>query len=362
MNNCIAVPCLKDGSMDPDALDAAITKAKSEGKTPFFVSSTAGTTVLGAYDPFVEIKAVIDKHTNGGDGSIWFHVDGAWGGSVCFSKNNGFLMNGAEHADSLAWNFQKGLGVPVYCAALVVNEGATGARRSKALEKANAAAAEYIFHDHDAGERIFLPSLLSLSLSLPLPVLAGYVPSCFGAAFLLSSCWILFAVTSCFAAEWDLGVKSLQCGRRPDSLKMWLCWKRFGSNGFAARIDKAIENSKYLASQITERAAKRGAFHLVTPPTYANCCWYYVPTSLREQVAERGIESIYDQLESITVSRLPVTDCMSRCFCPSCLPSHHSRRRPARSVSGTLVTCMVVTYSRWQSRTSTSAVALCLSM
>ena len=49
MNNCIAVDCRKDGSMDPEALDAAITKAKSEGKTPFFVSSTAGTTVLGAY-------------------------------------------------------------------------------------------------------------------------------------------------------------------------------------------------------------------------------------------------------------------------------------------------------------------------
>lgn len=55
---------------------------------------------------------------------------------------------------------------------------------------------------------------------------------------------------------------------------MWLCWKRFGSNGFAARIDKAIGHSKYLASQINARAEERGAFHLVTQPTYANCCWY----------------------------------------------------------------------------------------
>ena len=39
-----------------------------------------------------------------------------------------------------------------YLARQVINEGATGARRSKALEKANAAAAEYIFHDHDAAE------------------------------------------------------------------------------------------------------------------------------------------------------------------------------------------------------------------
>lgn len=35
------------GRMEMDALKEAIVAAKKEGKTPFFVSSTAGTTVMG---------------------------------------------------------------------------------------------------------------------------------------------------------------------------------------------------------------------------------------------------------------------------------------------------------------------------
>jgi glutamate decarboxylase len=145
----------------------------------------------------------------------------------------------------MSWNFQKGLGVPVYCSAVVING------RPGILEAANSAHhSDYIFHDHPA-------------------------------------------------REWDLGAKSLQCGRRPDSLKMWLCWKRFGSDGFAKRVDKAIANSQYLASQIRARG---DAFHLVTEPVYANCCWHYVPKALRPKVAAEGIESIYHQLEDITMA------------------------------------------------------------
>ena len=39
-------------------------------QVPFFVGATAGTTVLGAFDPFTEIAAICKRH------GIWFHVDG----------------------------------------------------------------------------------------------------------------------------------------------------------------------------------------------------------------------------------------------------------------------------------------------
>ena len=107
MESCIGVPCHRDGTMDTDALDQALTQAKAAGQTPFFVSATAGTTVLGAFDPFVEIKKVVDKHSTE-EQKIWLHVDGAWGGSVCFSKQHRHLMKGAEMADSMTWNFQRG--------------------------------------------------------------------------------------------------------------------------------------------------------------------------------------------------------------------------------------------------------------
>jgi glutamate/tyrosine decarboxylase-like PLP-dependent enzyme len=59
----------KTGSMIPEELDQALTKAKAEGKTPFFVNSTAGTTVLGAFDDFERIADVCEKH------DVWMHID-----------------------------------------------------------------------------------------------------------------------------------------------------------------------------------------------------------------------------------------------------------------------------------------------
>ena len=55
--------------MIPALLEAEIERAKREGGVPFFVSATAGTTVLGAFDPFHEIADICEKH------KLWFHVD-----------------------------------------------------------------------------------------------------------------------------------------------------------------------------------------------------------------------------------------------------------------------------------------------
>lgn len=55
--------------MDPKELEKMILKTKSEGKIPFFVNATAGTTVLGAFDPFPEIADICAKY------NMWLHVD-----------------------------------------------------------------------------------------------------------------------------------------------------------------------------------------------------------------------------------------------------------------------------------------------
>lgn len=57
------------GKMIASDLDQKIEKAKAEGARPFFVSATAGTTVLGAIDPLHEVADVCEKH------KLWFHVD-----------------------------------------------------------------------------------------------------------------------------------------------------------------------------------------------------------------------------------------------------------------------------------------------
>ena len=57
------------GRMKPDKLEEMILKHKAEGRKPFFVNCTAGTTVMGAFDPLHQIADVCQKH------HLWMHVD-----------------------------------------------------------------------------------------------------------------------------------------------------------------------------------------------------------------------------------------------------------------------------------------------
>eukprot|EP01025_Chloroclados_australasicus_P039219 TRINITY_DN4049_c0_g1_i6.p1 TRINITY_DN4049_c0_g1~~TRINITY_DN4049_c0_g1_i6.p1 ORF type:complete len:495 (+),score=24.23 TRINITY_DN4049_c0_g1_i6:29-1486(+) len=113
LDNLIAVKCDERGAMIPEELDAAIEKSKANGQTPFFVGATAGTTVLGACDPFIEIADVCKKH------GLWLHVDGCWGGSAIISPKYKHLVDGMNRADSISWNFHKWLGQPTQCSAFV---------------------------------------------------------------------------------------------------------------------------------------------------------------------------------------------------------------------------------------------------
>ncbi|EHK99731.1 putative Glutamate decarboxylase 1 [Glarea lozoyensis 74030] len=87
--NVISVPVDKQGRMIPEEFEKLVLKSKDEGKTPFYLNATAGTTVLGSFDPFTELSAICKKH------NLWLHIDGSWGGPVIFSNDG---------ADSEVWD------------------------------------------------------------------------------------------------------------------------------------------------------------------------------------------------------------------------------------------------------------------
>lgn len=213
-DNVWSVPIDAQGRMIPSALETLIQKALSQNKTPLYVNATAGTTVLGSYDPFDEISAVCKKY------KLWLHIDASWGGPVIFSQKQKHKMAGAHLADSLAVNPHKMMGVPVTCSFLL------GPDLTK-FHKANTLPAGYLFHEESEGGEV-----------------------------------------------WDLADLTLQCGRRGDSLKLALSWIYYGASGFEQQIDHAFDVAAYFASEVD----KRGDFILISenPPPCLQVCFYYV--------------------------------------------------------------------------------------
>ncbi|XP_072015152.1 cysteine sulfinic acid decarboxylase-like [Amphiura filiformis] len=207
------------GKMIPAELEKAILEAKAEGDLPYFVNATAGTTVLGAYDPLEPIGDICEKY------GLWFHVDAAWGGGALVSKKYRSLMKGVERGNSVTWCPHKLMGVPLQCSAFILNGN------EDALYNAHNACAQYLFQQDK-----------------------------------------FYDVT------WDTGDKSIQCSRKVDSFKLWLMWKAKGNDGFEREMDRRFECARHMAKEIN----RRSDFLLLLEPEAPNVCFWYIPPSLRD--------------------------------------------------------------------------------
>lgn len=222
------------GRMRVDALEAAVKEARGKGETPFYVNATAGTTVLGSFDPLDEIADVCQRE------GLWMHVDGSWGAAIVFSSKERIRgkLKGIERADSIAMCPHKMMNVALTCSVLLV-------RDLRLFQKAMTLPAGYLFHGsggEEDGERR-----------------DGHVDG---------------------AAEqeeedefWDLGDLTPQCGRRGDTLKLALSWVYYGTEGFSAYVDHAFDIAAYFASSILANEK----FTLVSenPPPCLQVCFYY---------------------------------------------------------------------------------------
>ncbi|XP_071101521.1 cysteine sulfinic acid decarboxylase-like [Haliotis cracherodii] len=219
-DSLVSVETDEKGKMRVDDLENKIKVTEGEGSIPLFVMATSGTTVLGAYDDLPAIADVCEKH------GVWMHVDGAWGGGVLLTDQYKHLMAGVERSHSVAWNFHKMSGIQLQCSVLVVQEKGL-------LEKCNRGNAEYLFQQDK-----------------------NYDPT------------------------FDIGDKTIQCGRKVDAMKLWLAWKAMGDKGMADRVIRAFDNSRYLAQRLRETEG----FRLIMPEfECTNVGFWYIPPSLRGQ-------------------------------------------------------------------------------
>jgi len=166
------------GCMDMAHLETLIKEDVSKGFAPIMINCTAGTTVLGAFDQIPPAKALSKKY------GMWLHLDGAYCGSVLFSKKYKHLIKGVELLDSFSVNAHKMLGTPLSCSIIVVQD-------KNHLYDSFSNNASYLYQtDHD---------------------------------------------------EFNPGKISLQCGRRNDALKLWTLWKSVGTEGLEAIVDHQFD-------------------------------------------------------------------------------------------------------------------------
>ena len=198
----------EQGKINIDAFKNQVEDDIANGLVPFYINATAGTTVLCAFDN-VEGLAPICKKNN-----IWLHLDGAFGGSVIFSKKYNHLVKGIAQTDSFCFNAHKTLGAPLSTSILVVKD------KHDLYNSFNNDAA-YLYQTHDE--------------------------------------------------DFNLGQTSFECGRRNNALKFWTLWKAIGTNG----IGKIVEHEFQLADTARNYVKENEDYTLYSFDDSLSICFNY---------------------------------------------------------------------------------------
>jgi aromatic-L-amino-acid decarboxylase len=111
------VPCDSDLRIDMRALHDLVRSDRQAGHHPFLVVGSAGTVNTGAVDPLEDVAAFC------ADQSMWFHVDGAYGGFFQLAKSGRPRLKGIESADSITLDPHKGMFLPYGTGSLIVRDG-----------------------------------------------------------------------------------------------------------------------------------------------------------------------------------------------------------------------------------------------
>lgn len=203
-----------------DALRREIERDLDAGNLPICIAGAAGATSTGIIDPLDELADLAREY------KLWFHVDGAYGGSLAMSEKYRDRLRGIERADSVTIDPHKWMFVPFAAGAVLVRDGA------RVLRDAFDITPEYLSEERGGGEDVPFD----------------------------------------FFRYGQLGT------RRFNALKIWFALKTLGVSGYAQIIDRQIELTRYLAARIAELEE----FECLGEVETAVCCLRFVPAEMRE--------------------------------------------------------------------------------
>jgi aromatic-L-amino-acid/L-tryptophan decarboxylase len=209
LDNIRHVPSDAEFRMQPAELEALIQADLAQGKKPFCIVATAGTTSTASIDPIRPIAEIAKRY------GLWLHVDAAYAGTAAILEEHRHILDGASLADSLVVNPHKWLFTPVDISALYF-------RRPEVMRQ--------------AVSLVDVPPYLTSEGKDRAVNLSDY---------------------------------SLALGRRFRSLKLWFVLRSFGRQGIAEVLRRHLQSAQEIAAEI----AAHPDFEICAPVLFSLVCF-----------------------------------------------------------------------------------------
>lgn len=221
--NIVRAPLDVRRRMDPQRLDELLAELKRERRTVVAVCACACATPIGAFDPLPDVAAVCLRH------QVWLHVDAAHGGAACLSPRYRHLVSGLELADSVVVDAHKMMFVPALCAFVFY-------RNREHQFEAFRQEAPYLFD----------PSAPGL-------------------------------------AEYDSGLRTVECTKRAAAFGLWGLWSLFGRERFSDLVELTFD----LGRRFHELLRDAPDFEPLHEPECNIVAFRHVPHELRDAPTDR---------------------------------------------------------------------------
>lgn len=213
--------------MIPEELRNQISKDLENDLIPFCVVATVGTTSTTGIDPVPEIAEICNAR------NIWLHIDAAHAGIAAILPEMRFILNGAEHADSIVVNPHKWLFMPIDISVYYTTKPGI-------LKRTFSLIPEYLKTEQDNSAINYM----------------------------------------------DYGI---QLGRRFRSLKLWFVIRYFGVDGLRNILREHIRVGKLFEKLANEHPQ----FELMAPVPFSTVCFRAVPN---QKIDEAELNELNERL------------------------------------------------------------------
>jgi aromatic-L-amino-acid/L-tryptophan decarboxylase len=216
-----------------DALESAIADDKARGIRPFCVIGVFGTTNTGAVDDIRTLRHIADRE------GMWLHADAAYGGGMLLSTASPMRDRGLELADSVTIDPHKWFYAPL-------DAGAILAKDERRLTASFGMKPSYLTDEMQGADE-----------------------------------------------RYQYYVHGFEQSRRFRSLKVWMSFKRYGTEQIGAWIDNNIRQARCLYDLV----AQRPDFEAACEPPMSAICIRYRADNLGEAGAKQLHARVVERVE-----------------------------------------------------------------